>query len=213
MNADIQILIYTALSAGFVHTILGPDHYLPFVLLGKARQWSLSKLLGLTLICGIGHILSSVIIGLLGVAFGVAIEKLEFIESIRGNWAAWSLIAFGLVYAIWGLRNALKHRHHHHYKMEEKSLTPWFIFIIFVLGPCEILIPLLMYPAAKESVSGMLAVTTVFSISTITTMLIMVSVLSFGFHFVSLKKIGHYMHFIAGLLIAISGLAIQLLGV
>lgn len=40
---DINILIWTALSIGFIHTIVGPDHYLPFVVMSKARNWSLSK--------------------------------------------------------------------------------------------------------------------------------------------------------------------------
>ena len=38
------------------------------------------------------------------------------------------------------------------------------LFTIFVFGPCEPLIPILMYPAAKSSVAGMLLVAGVFSV-------------------------------------------------
>ncbi len=236
MTNEIQLLTITAAGAGFVHTILGPDHYLPFILIGKAKNWNVSKVLLLTFICGIGHILSSVILGLVGIAFGLSLEKLNFIESTRGNLAAWSLIAFGLVYSIWGLRKALKgkphshvhlhqdgifHKHKHtHYNSHShvhsskgKSITPWVLFIIFVLGPCEVLIPLLLYPASQISISGMLQVVVVFGITTLLTMLGIVLMISYGFTFVSTKKISLYTHFIAGILIFLSGVAIQFLGV
>ena len=34
------------------------------------------------------------------------------------------------------------------------SMTPWVLFTIFLFGPCEPLIPLLMYPAAKGNMWG-----------------------------------------------------------
>ncbi len=67
---EAQILLLTAASIAFLHTILGPDHYLPFVALGKARKWSLAKTLRITLYCGLGHVLSSVVIGGVGIVLG-----------------------------------------------------------------------------------------------------------------------------------------------
>ena len=114
MTTDLQLLATTAVSAGFIHTILGPDHYLPFIMIGKARNWNITRILMLTFICGVGHVLSSVILGMVGVFFGVALDKLIFIEGFRGNLAAWALIAFGLVYAVWGLKKAYQNREHSH---------------------------------------------------------------------------------------------------
>jgi hypothetical protein len=237
MISETQVLLMTAAGAGFVHTLLGPDHYLPFVLMGKARNWSISRVMLLTLICGVGHILGSVALGLVGVMLGVGLEKLTFIESVRGNLAAWGLIAFGLIYAIWGLRQVWKnkshshvhihqdgiaHHHLHHHKEShshihqsdtKKSITPWVLFVIFIFGPCEVLIPLLMYPAAQNSFAGMMQVTTVFGVVTILTMMGIVFLLSYGFTFISTKKLGLYTHFIAGIMVFMSGLVIQLLGV
>ncbi len=42
----------------------------------------------ITLLCGLGHIGSSVVLGLIGVALGLAVNKLEIVESVRGNLAA-----------------------------------------------------------------------------------------------------------------------------
>ncbi len=214
MNEELTILLITAASIGFFHTLLGPDHYLPFVAISKARNWSTTKTMLLTILCGIGHVLSSVILGLIGIAFGTALTKLEFIESIRGDLAAWALIAFGLVYLVWGLRKAYKNKHehehnHHHHHNEKKSLTPWVLFIVFVLGPCEPLIPILMYPAAKSSLMGMALVAGVFSLVTIATMTSIVYILIGGFKFMKLPSLERYSHALAGFVIFICGIAIQ----
>ena len=80
MSNETLILMGTALTIGFVHTILGPDHYLPFIVMSKARRWNIVKTLLVTFFCGIGHILSSVVLGFVGIIFGVAVFKLEFLE-------------------------------------------------------------------------------------------------------------------------------------
>jgi len=235
VSTEINALILTAVSIGFFHTLFGPDHYLPFVMISWARKWSLAKMAVITFLCGIGHILSSIMLGLVGVALGIMIKKLEFIESFRGNIAAWLLIGFGLAYFIWGLRQAYKnkpHTHHHihvnedshthehshqthhsHIHANEKAnITPWVLFIIFAFGPCEPLIPLLMYPAAKSNLSGLLIVTAVFGLTTILTMMTLVLAARSGISFVKLNPMQRYSHSIAGATILLCGLAIQFLG-
>ena len=192
MDNSIIILCGTAASIGLIHTALGPDHYLPFIMMGRARRWSLAKTAWITFLCGLGHVLSSVFLGLAGVLLGIQVMKLEVLEAFRGSIAAWLLIGFGFAYFLWGIRRAIlnrphrhvhshgdagKHEHEHthlsdhaHVHDEKKTnMTPWILFTIFVFGPCEPLIPLLMYPAARESMAGVLAVTTVFSLVKIAT--------------------------------------------
>lgn len=211
MSQELTALVIAAASLGFIHTVLGPDHYLPFVAMSRARSWSKFKTLSITVLCGIGHVASSVVIGLIGVALGIAVGSLESVESVRGDIAAWVLIAFGLVYMIWGIRRAIKkHLHSHHHAHGEKvNITPWILFTIFVLGPCEPLIPILMYPAAQKSTSGMLLVASVFSLVTIATMTTIVFVLSRGFSFIPTKGLERYSHALAGFVILLCGVAIQ----
>ena len=64
--------------------------------LRKARGWSRKKALAITSICGLGHVASSVLLGVVGIGFGIAVGNLEAIESVRGDWAAWALMAFGV---------------------------------------------------------------------------------------------------------------------
>src|SRR4030042_5605798 len=106
MSHETLLLVATAFSLGFVHTLAGPDHYLPFVAMSRARKWTLPKTLWITFGCGLGHIGSSVILGLAGAGLGLAMAKVEGLESLRGSIAAWGLIAFGFAYFVWGIRRA-----------------------------------------------------------------------------------------------------------
>lgn len=235
MNESITLLSATAVTLGFVHTILGPDHYLPFIVLGEARKWTLRKTMLITFLCGLGHVLSSVVLGLAGIAAGISVNKLVKVESFRGNIAAWLFIAFGLVYLVISLRNLLRkkkhththfhaggevheHEHNHlssHIHVHEagrKSLTPWILFLIFVFGPCEPLIPVLMYPAAQNNIHGTIIVSVLFSVVTIATMMAVVLAFKLGLSKINLKPMERYSNVIAGAMILLSGLAIQFLG-
>jgi ABC-type nickel/cobalt efflux system permease component RcnA len=177
-----------------------------------------------------------VVLGLLGIALGVAAHRLVVIESFRGNIAAWFLIAFGLVYFAWGLRRAIRNKPHEHEHLHgdtsehnhshvhthehthvhetpnAQNITPWVLFTIFVFGPCEPLIPILMYPAARSSWWGLLMVTLVFGGTTILTMMGLVLLTTFGINFLPLGKVERYTHAIAGAAITLCGAAIVFLG-
>lgn len=236
MNEELTLLTLTAASLGFVHTILGPDHYIPFITLAKASNWSVSKTTIITLLCGVGHILSSVAIGAIGIALGLALKSVEYFESIRGEIAGWLLISFGLLYLLWGIKKAIKfkphthfhihdknivhshehiHSHEHthvHQEAKNKKLTPWVLFIIFIFGPCEALIPILMYPAATASTFSLILVTSVFGLTTIATMLGVVLLSLYGLKTINFPSIERYSHALAGLLIFSCGVAIIFLG-
>jgi nickel/cobalt exporter len=235
MNESIALLSVTAVSIGFVHTILGPDHYLPFIVLSEAKKWSLKNTMFITFLCGLGHVLSSVVLGLIGIAVGISVNKLAGIESFRGNIAAWLFIAFGLVYMVISIRNLVKnrkhshrhfhlggenHSHEHTHKLEHTHVhetdvvktTPWILFLIFIFGPCEPLIPILMYPAAQNNIHGAVIVSLLFSVVTISTMMSVVLVFKLGFSKINLKPVEKYNNLIAGIMIFLSGMAIQFLG-
>jgi sulfite exporter TauE/SafE len=108
MSSELLVLIGTAATLGLVHTVLGPDHYLPFIVISRARRWSLPKTLSISFLCGLGHVLSSVVLGLIGIALGIAVSRLEGVESFRGGAAAWLLIGFGFAYFIWGNTQSYK---------------------------------------------------------------------------------------------------------
>jgi ABC-type nickel/cobalt efflux system permease component RcnA len=128
---------------------------------------------------------------------------------------------------VWGIRQAFrKHRHTHedgtfhahpHSQLhshdqagKRANITPWVLFTVFVLGPCEPLIPILMYPAANESTAGLWLVTAVFSITTISTMLGMVLLLQRGIQFLPMQRLERFSHAMAGFVVLSCGLAVKL---
>jgi sulfite exporter TauE/SafE len=221
-ETSLTILIWTAVSIGFIHTLIGPDHYVPFIAIGKARGWTSAKTMAVTFACGLGHVMSSVAIGAIGIAVGMALGDIEAIESIRGNIASFALIGFGTLYGIWGLYRAKKSLHHGHShlpggkhvdEINSKTVTFWALFIVFVLGPCEPLIPLLMYPAVEHNWAGVALVTAAFGVATVGTMCAIVYASIKGLSLVKTPAFERYIHAMAGGIIAMSGVAIKVLGV
>jgi hypothetical protein len=68
MEVTTGALLKTAASIGCIHTLLGLEHYLPFVMISWARKWSGFKTMVVTFLCGIGDVGNSEVIGLIGVA-------------------------------------------------------------------------------------------------------------------------------------------------
>lgn len=223
MNHATLLILTAAFSIGFIHTLMGPDHYIPFIVLSRARCWSLIKTLTVTTLCGIGHVLSAALIGVIAVSLGLSLSKLTWVESVRGSFAIWLLIGFGFVYFLWGFYQLKSSQHHHphdhihifgnHIQHKNwKEITPWALFIIFVLGPCEPLIPLMMYPAIQGSILNVCLVTLLFGLATLFTMLSVVTATFFGLEHLPFHFLGKYGHMLAGAVIFGSGVAIKIFG-
>ncbi len=235
MSEELSILALSAAAIAFFHTLLGPDHYLPFIAMARAQGWSLARTATITALCGAGHILSSVLLGAVGIALGLAASFFEPLDEIRGSLAAWAFMSFGLVYLAWGLRQARKnaphsHAHPHtdghvhdhghahggeHVHVHEDGatrLTPWVVFVIFALGPCEPMIPVIMYPAVKGNYLDLIAVTAVFGAVTMTSMLAVVLGASLGLKSIPLRSWDRYSHALAGATLFLCGAAMQFFG-
>lgn len=230
-------LCLTAAMVGVVHTLLGPDHYVPFVAMSRAGEWPLGKTLRVTAVCGLAHVAGSVVIGLAGLVLGLAVMRLEHLEALRGDVAAWLMIGFGLAYLSWGLVRAARsgggphdhvhvhadgtvHAHQHTHDAAHLHVhaapaaapvwSPWLLFLVFAFGPCEPLIPLLMYPAAKTHWWAVVAVAATFAAATIMTMAAAVMVLRSGISWLPARPLQRYAHALAGAAILTCGILITL---
>lgn len=235
-------LILATAGIAITHTLFGPDHYLPFIMLARARLWSRPRTILVTALCGFGHILSSLMLGTVGLAAGSALERIERLEGVRGDWAAWGLFAFGLAYLAWGVRRAVRVRsgiaahshgvavhihthgdHAHAHPAATASaaggngsgrsvLTFWSLFIIFVLGPCEPLIPLFVLPASRGRWDLAILTGVVFGLLTITLMVTVTILAVAGLTRLNFGKLERWSHAMAGAIIALSGAAVLFLG-
>jgi len=213
-DASFLTLILSTASIAFVHA-LAPDHWLPFVMIGKAQKWSIRKLVFVTFIGGIGHVGSSILLGFIGLFIGMELSKLEGFEALRGEVGLWLLIGFGIAYALWGLKHA-RHPHRHEIVDEKilnrKTVTIWTLFAVFVLGPCEPLIPL-FFISLKFKLAGVITVAIVFSVVTWIMMIGQALLGYLGVQLIKLERIERYSHTIAGAVIALTGVFILVSGI
>src|SRR5690606_37876124 len=100
--------------------------------------------------------------------------------------------------------------------LSTKQLMPA-LFVIFLLGPCEALLPLLTASGLVLSLAQGIGVTLVFSGATIGTMMALVAAGYLGANALGLERrwgsLRRHAHTLAGLALAASGASIQLLGI
>lgn len=226
-------LLLAAAGVAVTHTVLGPDHYLPFLMLARARGWSRARTALVTLACGLGHVLSSIALGAIGLAIGAGVGWVKKAEGVRGDWAGWALILFGAAYMLWGIRVALRRRHglrphahdghvhihagghaHHGHAGHavDSNTTFWALFVVFVLGPCEPLIPLFVLPASRGEWGLAVWTGVVFGAITLGSMLALVLAGHAGLAGLPLGRLERWAHAMAGAVVLASGLAVVFLG-
>ena len=227
-GASLSLLV-SAAAIAIVHTALGPDHWLPFSMLARARGWSRGTLLVVTFWGGIGHVASSLTLAIAGLALGRGAAGVAGIEALRGRVGPIALAAFGFAYGVWGVRRALARReglvphahdgevhvhrggdlHHDHAALPGPGPTTfWTLFAVFVLGPCEPLIPIFVLPASRGmwALAGWTAL--VFSVVTVAAMMGLVVLASAGVERLPWGSLGRWSHAMAGGVIAACGLGV-----
>jgi nickel/cobalt exporter len=210
MPADLTTLCLSAISVGAIHTLLGPDHYVPLVAMSRAGSWSRLKTLGVTATCGLGHVAGSIVVGAVGLVLGTTAMKFEAFEGWRGDAAAWLLIGIGVAYTAWAVRcwtgkcaaggDPLP---------KTVGWVPWLAFLVFVLGPCEPLIPMLMLATARAGAGSLVAVTLAFTLATVGTMVAAVAALRYGLAAWPLSVKAGVAHATAGLAILACGVLMK----
>ncbi len=110
MNTSIlATLAATGFTVAFFHAAI-PTHWLPFVLVARARGWRDRKTMSVALAAGFGHVLLTSLLGLIVALLGFALGE-HFGDLFK--WIAGGLlIAVGAYFAIQQLRGAGV-RHHH----------------------------------------------------------------------------------------------------
>jgi nickel/cobalt transporter (NicO) family protein len=230
------VFLLPAAAAGIalLHTILGPDHFLPFAAMAEARGWTNRRMLLVTGACGLAHLGSSIVLAFIAASLGWSLTTLAGIEGLRGDLAAWLLLGFGVAYAAWGFKRAQRarahdhphahadgtvHTHLHAHAREHLHVHPrpamgsfaaWSLFVIFLFGPCEPLIPLLLVPAAQGDYLTLALVIGVFSVVTIGAMLAGVWALRAGWRKVARPGWQQHVPVAAGSTIALCGVAMLL---
>ena len=230
MSGELIALALSAASISFLHTASGPDHYLPFVVISRSRKWTISKTLFWTTLCGMGHILSSLLVGAIGLFLGWQLANISWFQNLRGDLSGWCLLIFGIIYLAYGITRAISNRPHKHfdvygsevyvyehrhgepvYPKQRVRVTPLILFALFVMGPSEPLLPLLFYSGSRHSTMEIMLLVLVFAITTVITMIGMVLIGLYGYSFFRTELIERYVHAIGGAVISICGIGMVFL--
>lgn len=115
MNATTPALILAAAGVGFAHAVL-PDHWVPLAVLGRTRRYSPSRIVRLSLLAAVTHVLVSLLLGgvivVIGLQLRSSVEHAQ--QAIVGGLLAATGVAFGL-FELSGRGHGHTHEHDHHH--------------------------------------------------------------------------------------------------
>src|SRR4029453_2546949 len=117
-DATLSLLFLTSVATALFHTLI-PAHWLPFVLIGRARGWSLGTTAAVSGISALLHTGLSIVLALVALAIGLRTAHAGGVMLERASGVL--LLAFGGIYALWAWRKgghfhpggALLHGHAH----------------------------------------------------------------------------------------------------
>ena len=222
----------TGFTVAFFHAAI-PTHWLPFVLVARARSWGRAKTLAVTTLAGLGHVALTSLLGLAIAWFGFQLE--EKVESF--SWIAGGLLlAFAVFYLVrqWSGRGILHHHppgsHHHadercghevgqsHWQEEMKDSPiitsragEWAaisgLFIMLTLSPCEAFLPVYL-SGVQFGWRGFWVLSGILAVATLAGMTLFTWLALLGFDRFRLKTFERYEAGLLGVLFAILGIVI-----
>jgi hypothetical protein len=174
-DATVYALLSTAALTALLHTLI-PDHWLPFVLMGRAQNWSAATVALVSGLSAVIHTSFSLALGLMAV--GVGLGAAEAIGETLERAGAGLLIVFGVAYALWAWRKgghfhpggALLHGsgqggclgdegpanpEHLHYHADEELIRGGpgrgaiGLAVIVGVNPCVLVLPVMLAAAAR----------------------------------------------------------------
>lgn len=201
-------IIAGAFLLSIVHASI-PNHWIPLVALSKAEKWNEKLTLGITVIAGFAHTLSTIIIGIIVGFFGYKLS--DSYSFIVGVIAPSILILLGIIYLSLSFRDN-NHRHHsHEINIDEgkKKTTAAIILTLIIsmfFSPC-LEIEAYFFVASKLGWEGIIAVSVIYTFITIAGMLLLVWLGMKG-----VKKIkSHFLEYhektITGIILIVLGIA------
>ena len=206
--------LITGLIVSTIHAAL-PTHWLPFVLAARSQKWTYSKTISILLIAGIGHILTTSLIGAALVWFGLKIS--DSLQSLLVLAASISLFLFGLYYIVQSRRGHThahcSHNHPHTHDYKENSKDGWAILSLLALltfSPCESFVPVYV-SAWSLGWFGFFALTVVLAIGTLVAMILFTSLAYFGFRQINLNWLERREKLIIGIVLMIFSVVIYIM--
>lgn len=195
-------IIIGSLLISFLHALI-PNHWLPVLAIGRKEGWSLYETSRITLLAGMAHVISTVLIGLLLGLIGS--ELTEHIEDFTRVVGPCILILMGVYFV-------RQHYTHHHFHLEQKQIekkTKTSIILALIvamfLSPCmEIEAYFLL--AGSRGWYVLVGIALMYSVISIAGMLIWVRIVYKGVLKLNWHKWEHNAGIITGLILIATGI-------
>jgi ABC-type nickel/cobalt efflux system permease component RcnA len=225
-----SLLIATAAATAAFHTLI-PDHWLPFVLVGRARGWTARTTAAVSGLSAVIHTLLSIALGIAALGLGEAAAAAAGSRLERGSGLL--LVLFGGGYALWAWRKgghfhpggALLHGAgerggcdgregfegtHLHYHADEAWLRKdvgkggLALALIVGLNPCVLVLPI-MVATARRGAGAIAMVTAAYAATTIALMVGLSVAGVVGARRLPIPPAARHMETASGVLIALCG--------
>jgi len=199
------LLLLAAVSTAAFHSLF-PDHWLPFVLVARARRWSLKRTLWVTGLSNLLHIALTVTLGMVALVVGLEFSQAvgEAMERATGI----LLIVFGSGYAFWSWRRGSKHGHRLE-KYPEDRVSAYSLAVVLGVDPCVAALPIFFASSTLGAPSTVLIMVS-FALGTIGGALGITALALGGLYKVEMPFLERHGDLISGLFIAVVGIAVAL---
>lgn len=192
-------LLGAGFAAAFLHAAL-PTHWLPFVLVGRAQRWSLSRLLAVTALAATAHIAATAVVGGLMVVAGLALD--ELIAGLLPHLSAALLFVFGGFYLTKGLLRRSAVAGGPDLATPETNVSDAAaiggLVAMMALSPGEVLLPIYL-SSAQEGLAALAGLTVAFLAGTVLGMASFTVLAKAGASLLRLERWARYESLVLGL--------------
>jgi nickel/cobalt exporter len=223
-------LAATGFTVAFFHAAI-PTHWLPFVLVARARGWTHGKTFAVSMAAGLGHVLLTSLLGL-GIAWlGLQLDEHfgELFTRVAGGlllaisaWFFWRQLRGGVLHHHVGgsghqASEHCGHEHDHSHLEEElkdstlvsKRTGDWAaisgLFTMLTLSPCEGFLPVYL-SGVHYGWRGFVVLSGILAIGTLAGMLIFTWLTLVGFAKLPIQRLERYEAGLLGTIFAVLGL-------
>jgi nickel/cobalt exporter len=198
-------LFFGSILLSLVHAAI-PNHWLPVVAIGKAENWTQRETLLVAAISGFAHTISTVLVGITIGIIGISLSRnYAFISE---KVAPALLIVLGVIYLIIDRLNHHKHTHGTD-TGKIRSRSKWAIVISLALAmflsPC-IEIEAYYFQAGVEGWPGILMVSAVYVIITVSGMVLLVFLGNKGVRAIQSHFLDHHEKLLSGIVLLLLGI-------
>ena len=229
-------LAFTGFSVAFLHAII-PTHWLPFVLVARARSWSRTKTLAVSAAAGLGHVALTTLLGLPIFLAGLAAD--EHLGELFPRIAGGVLLAVGIWYFWRQYRGGVLHHHtpggahrpsercgqedgqtHFETELQDTRLVSgpsgdWAaiggLLAMLTLSPCEAFLPVYLR-AVEFGWTGFAVLSGILMAGTFAGMLLFTWLTLLGFERLPLRRLERHEALLLGCIFTTLGLMMPFLG-